>query len=175
MERQDTLPWYKQFWPWFIISIPATAVVAGLYMLWLSLQTMDSLVVKSDAGIDVMTERNLLAEQDARRLGINAEIAVNNETGAVVVTIAANPGSGFPDSLQMHLRHPTLDTRDFEIVLSRAISDDAGNARYAGHFTTLPSGRFYLSIMAGDDWRLSGEWLGAPLTRLSALPDNEQH
>ena len=21
-----TIPWYRQFWPWFLISLPATAV-----------------------------------------------------------------------------------------------------------------------------------------------------
>ena len=29
MDERDTQPWYKYFWPWFIIALPASAVVAG--------------------------------------------------------------------------------------------------------------------------------------------------
>ena len=57
MKREDTLPWYKQFWPWFIIALPASAVVAGLYTLWIAMQTGDSLVVRSDEGINTVTEQ----------------------------------------------------------------------------------------------------------------------
>ena len=27
---EDTVPWYQQFWPWFLILLPASVVVAGL-------------------------------------------------------------------------------------------------------------------------------------------------
>ncbi|MCJ7590694.1 MAG: FixH family protein, partial [Woeseiaceae bacterium] len=67
MQREDTDPWYRQFWPWFIIALPASAVVAGLYTLWLAGQTTDSLVIRTDEGVNVVTERNLAAEQEALR------------------------------------------------------------------------------------------------------------
>ncbi len=28
--QEDTKPWYKQFWPWFVFSLPAIAVIAGI-------------------------------------------------------------------------------------------------------------------------------------------------
>ena len=28
--QTDEKPWYKQFWPWFIMFIPACGVVAGI-------------------------------------------------------------------------------------------------------------------------------------------------
>jgi hypothetical protein len=39
------LPWYKQFWPWFIIALPAAAVVAGFFTLWLAISNPDHLVI----------------------------------------------------------------------------------------------------------------------------------
>ena len=27
----ESIPWYRQFWPWFLIALPATVVVAGLF------------------------------------------------------------------------------------------------------------------------------------------------
>ena len=62
MTDQDTKPWYRQFWPWFIICLPASAVVASLYTVSLAVRTTDSLVIASDDGMDVVTERNLAAE-----------------------------------------------------------------------------------------------------------------
>lgn len=39
------VPWYRQFWPWFIIAIPGSAVIGGLITLWLALTHPEALVV----------------------------------------------------------------------------------------------------------------------------------
>jgi len=41
----QNVPWYRQFWPWFIISLPAAAVIAGIITFWLALSRPDPLVV----------------------------------------------------------------------------------------------------------------------------------
>ena len=41
----DSQPWYRQFWPWFLIALPATVVVAGLTTWWIAAHKADSLVV----------------------------------------------------------------------------------------------------------------------------------
>jgi len=38
-------PWYRQFWPWFIIALPASVVVASFFTLWLAISNPDPLVV----------------------------------------------------------------------------------------------------------------------------------
>ena len=58
MTDLDTKPWYRQFWPWFIIALPASAVVASLYTVSLAVRTTDSLVVTSDDGMDVVASRH---------------------------------------------------------------------------------------------------------------------
>lgn len=42
--RRDDKPWYKQFWPWFIISLPAISVIASLTTLWIAISHPDSTV-----------------------------------------------------------------------------------------------------------------------------------
>ena len=35
-EGLDTSPWFRQFWPWFVIALPATAVIASFVTLWIA-------------------------------------------------------------------------------------------------------------------------------------------
>jgi len=41
----EGVAWYKQFWPWFIIALPASAVIAGFITLWLAITHPDPLVI----------------------------------------------------------------------------------------------------------------------------------
>ena len=41
-------PWYRQFWPWFIIALPASAVIASFISLWLAVSNPVHLVVTED-------------------------------------------------------------------------------------------------------------------------------
>ena len=166
MQREDTDPWYRQFWPWFIMALPASAVVAGLYTVWIAMQTTDSLVVRSDSGINVVTEQNTAAELEADRLGLSAIVAINPETGAVIVTMSSTANVELPDSLQLRMRHPTMASRDANIELVRAMPNSDGEATWAGHFLKPPTGRHFIILSSGDTWRLSTEWSGQPQIRL---------
>ena len=41
-------PWYRQFWPWFIIALPASAVIASLISLYLAITRPDYMVVEDE-------------------------------------------------------------------------------------------------------------------------------
>ena len=45
MRAQNTKPWYREPWPWFLISLPATAVAAGITTVWIAATNADGLVV----------------------------------------------------------------------------------------------------------------------------------
>lgn len=166
MEREDTQPWYRQFWPWFIIALPASAVIAGLTTLWISMQSVDSLVVHSDDGVNVATERNLAAEREADRLGLAANVVFKSNSGTIAVTVSSMYDFEHPQSLQLRLRHPTIASRDINIELLPALPDNDGKPVWAGHFVTPPVGRYYMTLSADQLWRLSSEWSGDPHIRL---------
>jgi hypothetical protein len=177
MQREDTDPWYRQFWPWFIMALPASAVVAGLYTVWIAMQTTDSLVVRSDDGMTVVTERNMAAEREANRLGLHALVDINPETGAIIVTLSSAANVDLPKSLALQMRHPTMASRDASIELLRAMPNSSGEATWAGHFLTPPSGRHFVILSSDNTWRLSAEWSGQPQFQLdpAGQSDNGQH
>ncbi len=160
MLREDTKPWYRQFWPWFIVSLPAASVIGGLATVWISMQTTDSLVVQSDDGMQIVAERRIDAERFAAKLGLAALIKIDLGSGAVEATMRSGELQTAPAALQLEFAHPAFASRDQRIVLNRAPPDAAGNPVWSGHFVDIPTGRWYVSLTSNEDWRLSGEWQG---------------
>lgn len=173
-EREDTLPWYKQFWPWFIIALPGSAVIAGLTTVWIALQGDDSLVYKSEDGINIVTERNLAAERTANASGLTAHVGINADTGAVTASLTADSAMPETGIIKLELLHPTRQHLDLEAELVRAMANAAGEPTWAGHFVKPPTGRYYIVLSSGDAWRLSGEWNGEPSLTLGKSADGNQ-
>jgi hypothetical protein len=42
--RLDARPWYRQFWPWFLVVLPAASIVLSFVTLYLALETGDAVV-----------------------------------------------------------------------------------------------------------------------------------
>ena len=160
MDREDTQPWYRQFWPWFIIALPASAVVAGLTTLWIAMQTTDSLVVKSDDGVKNATDRHISAERLASELDLAALVEIDTATGMVSVVMRSGDLATTPAALEFELSHPAFADRDRLITLNKAMPDADGNPVWVGHMISVPDERYYAVLSSGDDWRLSAEWQG---------------
>ena len=173
MQREDTQPWYRQFWPWFIIALPASAVVAGLFTLWLAMQTTDTLIEEADVGMDVVTERNLAAERTAAELGITATVQIEAGSGAIVATVSSDAELDDVATLGLRLRHPTMAARDAAAELTRALPDADGNPTWAGHLLQVPEGRYFMTLSSPSGWRLTDEWNGQTLLRL--VPTHAPH
>ena len=38
-------PWYKQFWPWFLIAVPVITVIMSGFLIHFATSTQDTLVI----------------------------------------------------------------------------------------------------------------------------------
>ena len=169
MHREDTKPWYRQFWPWFIIALPASAVVAGLTTVWIAMQTTDSLVLNSEDGVRNAADRHVSAARLASELGLAALIEIDQSTGAVSAVIRAGVLTELPASIRFELSHPAFADRDRLLTLDKALPDAEGNPVWVGHFVTVPVGRYYAVLSSGERWRLTAEWQGQQ--SLTLLPN----
>jgi hypothetical protein len=43
------LPWYRQFWPWFILALLSSAVIASLASAYLAVHTTDVVLEHADS------------------------------------------------------------------------------------------------------------------------------
>ncbi|HZJ91876.1 MAG TPA: FixH family protein [Thiopseudomonas sp.] len=153
MQPEDNvLPWYKEFWPWFIIGMLSFSVVLGLSLLTIAIRNADSLVVDNyydvGKGINTSLEREKLAEQ----LEMTGTLNLDNATGQVEFIIS---GQSRPQQLVLNLISPTQEKNDRRIILQPVGSD-----LYRGLLEDDIQGRRFVEILGqedGADWRLFEE------------------
>ena len=153
MQPEDNvLPWYKEFWPWFIIGMLSFSVVLGLSLLTIALRNADSLVVDNyydvGKGINTSLEREQLADQ----LNIGGTLSLDNDIGQAELVVS---GDSRPQQIVLNLISPTQQARDRRIVL-QPVSNDL----YRGLLQEDIEGRRFVEILGEEDgaqWRLFEE------------------
>ena len=149
MTTAPSKPWYREPWPWFLMSLPATAVVAGITTVWIAASDADGLVVGDYYKAGLAINQTLARDQAAVELGLNATLA--EEDGALSLDLAGRLPA-FPDRLALRLAHPTRAGQDQTLLLAHA-----GNGRYRAALPTLPAGKWLVELSdVGAAWRLSG-------------------
>lgn len=69
-ESVQNQPWYRQFWPWFIIALPTSAVIASFISLWLAVSNPDYLVVDEQEYQQLRSELKAQAPAKESKTGI---------------------------------------------------------------------------------------------------------
>ena len=155
-QDSDTKPWYRQFWPWFVIMLPASAVVASLYTVNLAMRTTDSLVVNAELGMDVISAQHIKAGELAESLGLSAVLELDRETAALDLSIRsrlAEQYSDAPQSVLLRFSHPAFEERDQSVILQR--SSAANELTYSARLPVIPPGRWYLILESNRGWRMT--------------------
>ncbi len=149
--REDTQPWYRQFWPWFLISLPATAVVAGFITLGIAIDSDDGLVTDDYYKKGLAVHKDAARFSMARQLGVQASISVEESTGNVDVQLNDAP-IGDLRSLTLTFFHPTRSDQDIRVDLART-----ADGRYEGRATKFGPANWKLSIDPPEaTWRITG-------------------
>ena len=164
--RTDSKPWYRQFWPWFIIALPASVVVASLTTVYIAFKHADSLVNDNYYKVGLAINQTLAQDTLARELGVQAEVAFDTVSGEVVVNLSGQvPPS---DKLELVLLHPVDGESDRAIQLTAL-----GGGRYRGDLEAVPRHRYYLRLQpsAGEQWRLNGELNFDTARRVTLTPN----
>ncbi|MCL5041071.1 MAG: FixH family protein [Gammaproteobacteria bacterium] len=157
MHKHDSIPpWYKQFWPWFILGILIFAVIIGLGLLFIALTNQDAMVRDNYYREGRAINMHLGRDQMARELSLRAEFTIDELTGDISLQLEGGLDP-MPQRLQLDLIAPTLAHLDRSSLLTRI----SGN-QYRGQLDEGVAGRLYIDLhdpdRPGDDgWRLAGE------------------
>lgn len=145
-------PWYRQFWPWFLISIPAATVVASIATIKFAIDSSDGLVSENYYKEGLAIYRDADALLKAREFGIRANIVVSPDSRALAVDLRSKANQAF-GPLQLSLRHPTRARHDIRLALQ---------ATGPGHYEAmlpqdLADANWVVELSAPEaGWRLHG-------------------
>ena len=152
--REDVEPWYKQFWPWFVITPPLVGILLGVLLVTAATHDPDGLVVadytKEGRGINQRIER----AQFAQNLGLAADVFIEEER----IWIDLRSNINIPrQELALSFLHPTRDHLD----LSVSLNYDAARQMYYGDLDPdqLRPALWYVNLEPVDGaWRLRGRF-----------------
>ena len=143
-------PWYKQFWPWFLILLPATVVCWTIITVMVFSQHSVSLVTedyyKKGKGINIDLSKMEVAK--ALRLRTN----VISTEKQVVIELDKGTLHHFP-ALQVMFAHRTLPDRDFTQLLT---ADAKGRYRFV--VEQALQGPWFIELTPYDQsWLIQGK------------------
>jgi len=125
MSTPHTL-WYKQFWPWALIALPSSAVVASLFTAYLAAYQPDALVADDYYKAGLAINQQLAAKHEATQRHVSAQARLDVATAMLLVDLQGELPSP-PARLLLRLVHPTLAKEDHTLTLTR---------NTAGRYTT---------------------------------------
>jgi hypothetical protein len=166
VEVEDTKPWYRQFWPWMLIALPGTAVVASITTYFIAASGTSGLVVDDYYKEGLAINRSLARGGKAAELKLSADLAIN-DTKVRLLLDSEHVQAG--QDLKLVFSHATFPDLD-QVLLLQA---NDGNNYWSGEMATaLRSGKWYVYVSATDDsWRLSGVMFAPGDGSLALEPD----
>ena len=116
-ESQTPKIWYKQFWPWFLIALPMTAVIGSLITMNIAFTDADGLVKDDYYKHGKTINRDITRKRNAENLGIEALGTIDVASG--LLSFKLNDASiGDVQELTVSMIHPTRSDNDMNIALN---------------------------------------------------------
>lgn len=143
-------PWFRQFWPWFLILLPGIVIVWTLATVVLFSQNAVSLVSEDYYKKGKAINQDITKLQEANALNLNA--FVYNQESTVVVALDKGKLDQFP-ALRVNIVHRTLETQDIEMMVS---ADAQGHYRLS--LDVALNGPWFVKVSSFDQrWILQGK------------------
>lgn len=148
------LPWYRQFWFWFVFGPLIFIIVLCFFTVSMAFHYADDVVTDNYYKSGLMINQTLKQDEKAAELGLSAALKFDQATGEVLLSLKGNHQS--PKQLVLFLDNPVKSAKDQTVIL-REIS--AGE--YRGELSAHVDYSWYLSLVPGADpaQRKQAEWL----------------
>ncbi|MDR0736349.1 MAG: FixH family protein [Zoogloeaceae bacterium] len=149
----DVRPWYREPWPWILMSGPIIVVIAGIATAIIAMNVHPVAMVEDDyykQGLAI--NQRLHRDKVASDLSLSAQVMLSGQE--VRVFLNAADRTKLPTGLRLHFNHRTRSGQDQVVTL-----EAAGQGFYSGVLTAEVRGRWHVYLEDQDEtWRLVGSW-----------------
>ena len=153
MQTGNTVtPWYKQFWPWVLIGLPSSVVVASIVTYFLAINGMDSVLSKDYYKEGLAINADLTRDKKAAALGLVADIKIDGEN--VVMKLSARE----PSTLKSLAGQPImfeLENLSFQDKNLNAPLVPSEDGTWRGKISAKTSQATWHARVIGPDWRIT--------------------
>jgi uncharacterized protein len=147
-------PWYREPWPWILMSGPALVVVAGIVTTVIAVRFADPLVIDQYYKEGLAINRVLERDRAALARGYRATVLFNRDLGLARVHLT---GETLPGELRLRFVHPTKSGLDREFAAERIAP-----GLYQAPVLLALATRWRVELEdAQRQWRLTGVWTAA--------------
>ena len=152
---ESNKPWYSYPLVWMMISIPFSAVIMGVVMIWLAVDTDDGLVADDYYKQGLAINDVISLDKKAAELELNAIIVFDSNNKVIKVQLDKGLLAEYPDTLQLSFQHATRANSDVTVTLNHGMDD-----RYIGYMDKLISeGVWYFEVsnkdVVDEHWKLN--------------------
>ena len=153
MQTGNTVtPWYKQFWPWVLIGLPTSVVIASVITYFLAINGMDSVISKDYYKEGLAVNADLERDKKAAALGLSADIAIDGQN------VTMNLSAKDPATIKSLAGQPILleiENLSFQDKDLSASLVPKGDGIWQGKIPANMSQATWLARLIGPDWRIS--------------------
>jgi len=128
-------PWYREPWPWILISGPAAVLLAGSATMWIAFASADGLVADDYYKQGLAINKRLAREDEAERRGISADAHLMPDRLRIELRGEA------PAALFVQLAHATRAGHDLRLRLA-----PVAPGVYEAEVADLPRGHWHVII-----------------------------
>lgn len=147
--NQNSKPWYREPWPWFLMSGPIIVIIAAFVSAWIAIKSSDGLVTEDYYKQGLNAGETLTRSKRAEELGISAGLLLTSDD-RVQVRLTSRQDEN-PATLNITLSHPTRAGIDQKSVLQPS------GGVYVGKLN-LPASGHWLVLVEDEakTWRVMG-------------------
>lgn len=156
MNENSQKPWFKQVWPWFIISFPLMTVIAGLITYKIAANNPVSMVkddyFKSGLAINQVLEK----QNKAKKLNMSATIEADKPSQLLFIKLTTTKEQAplSQPKLQLIFSHPTQEKLDVQLTLEKL-----NEGEFAAQLPALPQANWHIKLVdIRNNWLIKGRW-----------------
>lgn len=147
MSSSEAPVWYKQFWPWFIISVPVSSMLVAVVQIYAALHSSSDLV-KDDYYKEGLAINQVITQREAAKdMGIMAYLRLDNLTGELILTTQ----NATAPELSALFAHAAVSKKDFNVQFTQV-----GENEYRAQLEKPLSGIWNVYLESPNGWQLNG-------------------